>query len=75
MEASIAARQAASMLCGAKYQKSATAARIVSTCSTASLIAVESDSSTARKYPFMQVHSDMKGSPSARMRRLPAAPL
>ena len=74
VEASMAAKHAASMLCGAKCQNSATAEKIVSTCSTASLTEVESDSSTARKYPFMQVHWDINGSPSARMRRLEAAP-
>ena len=35
--------------------------------------AVERDSSTARKYPFMQVHRDMKGSPTPKIRRQGAA--
>ena len=74
VEASIAAKHAASMLCGAKYQNSTTAEKIVSTCSTASLQEVESDSSTAKKYPFMHVHCDINGSPSAKMRRDGAAP-
>ena len=63
VEAIIAAKHAASMLCGAKYQNSITAEKIVSTCSTASLHEVESDSSTAKKYPFMHVHCDINGSP------------
>ena len=74
VEAIIAAKHAASMLCGAKYQNSTTAEKIVSTCSTASLHEVESDSSTAKKYPFMHVHCDINGSPSAKMRRDGAAP-
>ena len=73
VEASIAAKHAFSMLCGAKTWKRITAVRIVRICSIASATEVESDSSTAKKYPFMQVHCDINGRPSARIRRQGAA--
>ena len=34
---------------------------------------MDKDSSTARKYPFMQVHRDIKGSPTPKIRRQGAA--
>ena len=46
---------------------------MVSSCSTVSETAVDRDSSTAKKYPFMQVHNDIKGSPTPRIRRQGAA--
>ena len=52
----MAAKQAASRLWGARRQNSSTVAPMVSACSITSEKAVDKDSSTARKYPFMQVH-------------------
>ena len=69
----MAAKQAASRLWGANLQNRNTVAPMVRACSMTSEKAVERDSSTARKYPFMQVHKDMKGSPTPRMRRQGAA--
>ena len=69
----MAAKQAASRLWGARRQNSSTVAPMVSACSITSEKAVDKDSSTARKYPFMQVHRDIKGSPTPKIRRQGAA--
>ena len=49
VEAAMAAKHAASILCGTNFQNKNTVAPMVSICSRASETAVESDSSTARK--------------------------
>ena len=64
----MAAKQAASRFWGARRQNSSTVAPMVSVCSITSEKAVDKDSSTARKYPFMQVHRDIKGSPTPKIR-------
>ena len=69
----MAAKQAASRLWGTNRQNRNTVAPMVKVCSTPSEKAVDRDSSTAKKYPFMQVHRDIKGSPTPRIRRQGAA--
>ena len=69
----MAAKQAASKLSGANFQKRITVTPIVKICSTVSENAVDRDSSTAKKYPFIQVHRDIKGRPTPKIRRQGAA--
>jgi len=73
VDAAMAAKQAASMLWGTNLQKKKTVAPIVSSCSSVSETAVDRDSSTARKYPFIQVHMDINGSPRPNILRQEAA--
>ena len=73
VEESIAAKQAVSRLWGTNRQKRKTVAPMVRICSTVSENAVDNDSSTARKYPFIQVHRDIKGSPTPKIRKQGAA--